>query len=87
MTKCRGELLDSSLILLYTKTSKEPLKDIILKNYDAFFKYISTLKISVSHKSKTYNFQNTSTTKLILPTTCFKVDFNDSFVKITAIIN
>ena len=64
---------------------KENLKEIILNNYDAFFSYISKLDISITYKDKTSNFQNSSYTKLVLRTTCFKVDFNDNFVKMTAI--
>jgi hypothetical protein len=37
----------------------------------------------VSYNSTTTNMKNSSTTILTLKTTCFKVDINDNFAKIT----
>jgi len=83
MTKCRGREVQTSLLLPYKKD--ENLKTILLENYDEFFSYLEKLGLHVEHKSLTKRLQNTSTTKLTFPTTCFKVDFNDNFVTITAI--
>ncbi len=86
MQPCSGALLDRSLLLAYPKDKEsQSLRRIIKESFDDFFSYISSLGLEIQHKEKTVNMQNSSTTTLILPTTCFKVDFNDSFVTITAI--
>jgi hypothetical protein len=86
MTPCQGKLHKKSLLLAYPKNIENPhLKTLIKQNFDDFFEYISHLAIDIDHKEKTQNFQNSSQTRLVLRTTCFKVDFNDSFVTITAI--
>ena len=86
MQPCVGKLLNRSLLLAYTKNKKsELLRKIIKEHFDDFFSYISNLGLEIDHREKTVNLQNSSTTRVVLPTTCFKVDFNDSFVTITAI--
>jgi len=86
MQPCKGTPLSKTLIVAYPKSGDSAsLRRIILENFDDFFTYITQLGLDVKHREKTKNMQYSSTTKLILPTTCFKVDFNDSFVTITAI--
>ena len=86
MTKCEGDPVKKTLVLPYTENKeKESLKEILSNNYDRFFHYISTLPLKIDHREETFMMQNSSITTVLLPTTCFKVDFNDSFVTITAI--
>jgi len=86
MTKCKGTLLKNTLILPYSDTKEnESLQEILSSNFDLFFDYITTLPINIEHREETSMMQNSSLTQVLLPTTCFKVDFNDSFVTITAI--
>jgi len=80
MKKCSGESYNP--IILDTN-HKSNLKKIINSNIDTFIQYIHTLGLDVKHNSKTINNINSSTTILTLKTTCFKVDFNDSLVKIS----
>jgi hypothetical protein len=80
MTKCDGD--PQKPILLPRKDSKD-LKTIIDNNFEEFIDYIHKIGLEVSHKGLTVNAQNTSTTILTLKTTCFKVDFNDNFAKIS----
>ena len=82
MKKCSGTP-ETSLLLDYNKHSK--LKDILQANEEEFFHYISKLGLHVSHREKISNMQSSSTTIVTLKTTCFKVDFNDNFVKISAL--
>ena len=82
MQKCKG--IDGSALILQTPKSKI-LKQIISLNNEKFINYVHKLGLNVKHREKTSNFQNNSTTILTLKTTCFKVDFNDNFVKISAL--
>jgi len=80
MQKCSG-FADQSIIL--DSNGEKNLNKIISKNSEAFISYIHKLGLSVRHNEKTTNYKNSSTTILTLKTTCFKVDFNDNFAKIT----
>ena len=62
---------------------EKTLKEIISSNFEEFIYFIHKLGLNIEHKDKTINFEHTSTTVLTLKTTCFKVDFNDNFVKIS----
>jgi len=79
MTKCYGETY--SPIVLKNENYKN-LKQVISNNSEEFIDYLHKLGLQVSHRSKTINSQNTSTTTLTLKTKCFKVDFNDNFAKL-----
>ena len=79
MKKCHGETY--SPIILDSDNYKN-LKDVISNNSQKFINYLHKLGLQVEHKSKTMNYQNTSTTTLTLKTKCFKVDFNDNFARI-----
>jgi len=82
MQKCSGT--PSNTLTLEIQKSKD-LKVILSQNYETFLNYIYKLGLSVSHKESTINYENSSTTILTLKTTCFKVHFNDNFVKISAL--
>ena len=82
MHKCKGT--PSNSLLLESNYSKN-IKQIITLNHEKFINYIHQLGIHVEHQEQTINLQNISTTILTLKTTCFKVDFNDNFVIISAL--
>jgi hypothetical protein len=82
MQHCQGEEYKS--IELLSNDSRE-LNTIIKNNSQEFSEFIESLGLHVEHHEITLNAQNTSTTVLTLRTTCFKVDFNDNFAKITAL--
>jgi len=80
MQKCQGTPQEA--IILETSRKNTTLKEAIMENIDQFLTHIDKLALDVKHTEKTQNLQNSSTTILTLKTTCFKVDFNDNFVKI-----
>jgi len=80
MQKCSGKPYDT--IYLDTDDSSD-LRKTLTTNNEVFINYIHKIGLSVEHKEKTENYQNNFTTILTLKTTCFKVDFNDNFVKIS----
>ena len=82
MKKCKGSPQQS--ILLEHK-NLDDLTDVISSSNNEFIEYIYKLGLHVEHDSVTKNMQNSSTTILTLKTTCFKVDFNEKFVKIAAL--
>ena len=82
MHKCKGT--PSNSLLLESNNSKN-IKQIITLNHEKFINYIYQLGIHVEHQEQTIDLQNISTTILTLKTTCFKVDFNDNFVIISAL--
>lgn len=69
-----------ALILL--KNDSDNLKKIILDNYEEFIEYIHKLGVEVRHNGLSINSMDKSSTIVTLKTTCFKVDFNENFVKI-----
>ena len=79
MTRCNGHTYKP---LILESKGDESLQSIIDKNKEDFIEYVHKLGLEVNYSSKTSNMQNTSTTILTLKTKCFKVDFNDNFVKI-----
>ena len=80
MQKCHGKAYNP--IIFETRDDKN-LKKIINSNHEEFIDYIHKIGLDIRHKEKTINYQYTSTTILTLKTRCFKVDFNDNFVKIS----
>jgi len=80
MRKCVGK--EYNHIILENNNSTN-LKKIIANNNISFIDFIHKIGLNVNHKAQTINSQNHSTTILTLKTTCFKVDFNDNFVKIS----
>ena len=82
MKPCVGKPQDSIELLA---DEDDILSTIIKNNSHEFINFIYKVGLSVEHKEKTKNAQNSSTTILTLKTTCFKVDFNQNFAKITAL--
>ena len=79
MHKCLG---NPSTPLVLENNGIKNLKEIITQNKEEFSSYLHQLGLEVKHSEFNSNLQNSSTTILTLKTTCFKVDFNDNFVKI-----
>ena len=82
MKQCKGKPQNS--IELPDEDSND-LNEVITNNAEAFMDFIQKIGLDVEHKETTINAQNSSTTILTLKTTCFKVDFNDNFARITHI--
>ncbi len=79
MKKCMGRPYDT---LLLESQKSEILKEILLANQDKFIEFLYKIGLSVRYYEETLNGKNDSSTILTLPSKCFKVDFNDSFVRI-----
>jgi len=80
MKECSGKPTKSLILHSYKNND---LQKIISINSTKFIDFIGTLGLHVKHTESTINTINKSTTILTLKTTCFKVDFNDNFVKIS----
>jgi len=80
MTKCEGHAKNA--IYIDTNGSKN-LHTILENNPEAFTQFIAHENLQVSHREKTLNAVNHSTTILQMAPTCFAVDFNEDFVKIS----
>ena len=80
MKKCSGTPQKS---FIFDTNGEKDLKKIISNNNEDFINYIHKLGLHVNHNDATKNYQHTSSTTLTLRTTCFKVDFNDNFAKIS----
>jgi len=79
MKKCKGQ--PYATLILDSQNSKN-LKQTLLINQDKFTTFLYKIGLHVEHHEETFNGVNNSSTSLILPSKCFKVDFNDNFVKI-----
>ena len=82
MQKCAGS---ESASIFFPNKNNSDLKETIATNKEEFTTFLHKLGVIVEHKEKTINSYNSSTTRLTLKTTCFKVDFNDTLVKISAL--
>ena len=82
MHKCQGT--PSSAIFL-EHNEKKDLKEIIMMNQEEFISFVHQLGIDVQHTSINTHYSNHSTIIMTLKTTCFKVDFNDSFARISSL--
>jgi hypothetical protein len=82
MQPCQGKPYPE---LTLEKEPNQSLQDILTPQNELFFHYIAQLGLEVNFAQETTNAQATSTTIITLRTTCFKVDFNDYFVKISAL--
>ena len=80
MTKCKGKPYDN---LYLDPDDSNNLKVILLKNKEKFTNFLNKIGFYVENDELTSNAQHTATTIITLKTTCFKVDFNDNFVKIS----
>ncbi len=79
MKKCKGKPYNP---LILNPQKSENLKEILLANQEEFIEFLYKIGLSVKHQEKSLNGVNESSTTLTLPSKCFKVDFNDNFVKI-----
>ena len=82
MKSCSGDVSNSIELLV---GNEEKLDSIIKNNSQEFINFIHKIGLDVEHKERTENAQNSSITILTLKTTCFKVDFNQNFAKISAL--
>jgi hypothetical protein len=82
MQVCHGS---PSKYIIFENTTNKDLNSILSSHHEEFIEFIHKIGLSVEHREKTSDYQNSSTTILTLKTTCFKVDFNDTFVKISAL--
>jgi hypothetical protein len=79
MKKCHGKPY-ATLILNPQKSND--LKELLETNQEQFTNFLYKIGLNIKHEEETRNSVNHSYTVLTLKTTCFKVDFNDNFVKI-----
>lgn len=61
----------------------DDLNVIIRENSLEFIDYLHKIGLDLKYQSTTTNFSHSSTAIHTLKTTCFKVDFNDNFAKIS----
>ena len=80
MQKCKG-IPSQTLILPVTK--QKNFIRLISNHRDEFIDYIDHLGLDIRSQDTTTNNQMNATIIITLKTTCFKVDFNDTFVKIS----
>ena len=80
MKKCRG--IPAQTLILPANEQNNFVK-LISHHRQEFIDYIHQLGLDIRSKDTTTNNQINSTTIITLKTTCFKVDFNDNFVKIS----
>ncbi len=83
MQQCKGELQRTSLVLGYQ--DDQNLKDVLVSNFDDFFDYLQKIGLTINAKTATNSTKISDKIALTFRSTCFKVDFNDNFVTITAI--
>ena len=82
MQKCLGR---ESASIFFPNENNSNLEKTIATNREEFTAFLHKLGLIVEHKEQTINAHNSSITRLTLKTTCFKVDFNDTLVKISAL--
>jgi len=82
MQACDEKIIDS---IIFQTPQNNNLYTVIKENNEEFIDFIHKLGLSVQHTEETANAINRATTILTLKTRCFKVDFNDTFVKISAL--
>ena len=80
MTECEGT---PSQTIIFPSPHEDNFKKLVEQHKEEFIEYIHKLGIDIQNQDTTTNNQMNSTTVLTLKTTCFKVDFNDTFVKIS----
>jgi len=82
MQPCSGTA-DKTIML--SRNKDENLEQVILKNSERFYRFLHALGVEIEHQEQLYAGMSHSATTLTLRTQCFKVDFNDSFVKISSL--
>jgi len=80
MKPCQGKIHNSIELPL---KNDDTINDIVKKNPHEFIDFIHKVGLHLKHQESTKNAQNSFTTILTLKTTCFKVDFNENFAKIS----
>jgi len=82
MQQCNGEALKNSLLIT---TKEKNLNKILQRNHEEFMRYLQTIGLEIQAREKLINTRSNSSAILTFRTHCFKVDFNDNFVKIRAL--
>ena len=82
MTPCTGTPADA---LLLESDDETDLRTILENHYDDFFAFAQETGLHVTHEGITQRQSNRSRTVITLPPRCFTVDFNEDFVKISAL--
>jgi len=80
MQKCHGI---PSQILILPAIQEQNFQKLISLHRERFLDYIQRLGVDIRSRATTLNNQMSATIVTTLKTTCFKVDFNDTFVKIS----
>jgi len=80
MQKCHGI---PSQILILPAIKEKNFQKLISLHRERFLDYIQRLGVDICSRATTCNNQMSATIVTTLKTTCFKVDFNDTFVKIS----
>ena len=81
MTQCKGN--PELTLTLPSPRHDKNFQKLITKHKEEFLEYIHRLSLDIQSRDVTTNQQMNATTIVTLKTTCFKVDFNDSFVRIS----
>ena len=81
MQQCQGSINNS----ITFKNNNNNLKKIISANSQKFINFIHKIGIEIKSNDKVTNGISNSTIILTLKTTCFKVDFNEEFARISAL--
>lgn len=79
MTSCKKKPFMKPLLL---ENKNNNLTKTIKANQEKFTDYLTKIGIEVKNKSQNIALTNSSFTTVTFKTRCFKVDFNDNFVKI-----
>lgn len=82
MQKCSGKPREQ---IIFEAPDDKNLHTVLTNHNEEFLEFIQKLGLSVEHREKTSFATHISRTIITLKTTCFKVDFNDTFVKISAL--
>ena len=80
MKPCKG---DPNSFIELPILKDDSLDMIIRENSLEFINYLHKIGLDLKYKSTTTNFTHSSTAIHTLKTTCFKVDFNDNFARIS----
>ena len=82
MTPCRG--LPAETLLLENR-GYSGLRPLLEEQFDNFFPLLQRLGLHLRHREELRSFTSHDRTRLTLPPRCFTVDFNEDFVRITAL--
>ena len=80
MTQCEGT---PSQTIIFSSPHEDNFKKLVERHKEEFLEYLQRLSLDIQSRDITTNQQMNATTTVTLKTTCFKVDFNDSFVRIS----